>query len=347
MDFELRPLTRDEWLLWDNLVEKAPGGTVFHKSYWLPQVEGSFIIFGCFRGGELYGGVPIVYRKKLGIRIASRLFTPYSGFLFKDGNSKYVTKLSTERKLSRQLARRLKSDFDVVSLGYAPGPVDLQPFIWEGFSTSVQYTYIMKLRGSLEELWMGMEETTRTSIRKAENNGISIVTSDDFDQTFNVMHKIYTSSKAAYFNRNEVLAGRNQCKSFLAKDEQGKNVAGLYIVWDNKRSYYLLGGRDSENGHYGASALAIWEAIKFTKENLGLAEFDFLGSMIPQVERFFRGFGGQLNVRFGARWVKPYLKIALLPDALKNIFRNSFPLIICCLLLKLPFMNDFIASLGQ
>ena len=194
---------------------------------------------------------------------------------------------------------------------------------------------------------MGMEETTRTSIRKAENNGISIVTSDDFDQTFNVMHKIYTSSKAAYFNRNEVLAGRNQCKSFLAKDEQGKNVAGLYIVWDNKRSYYLLGGRDSENGHYGASALAIWEAIKFTKENLGLAEFDFLGSMIPQVERFFRGFGGQLNVRFGARWVKPYLKIALLPDALKNIFRNSFPLIICCLLLKLPFMNDFIASLGQ
>ena len=134
MSFEVRPLTEDEYSLWDDFVDESPRGTVFHKSFWLQTSGSRFVIYGCFRGGELYAGIPLTYRGKFGMKIASRTgMTPYSGVLFKETDSKYVTKLSTEKEASREIAQRLKSDFHSVRLAFPIGPVDLQPFIWEGF----------------------------------------------------------------------------------------------------------------------------------------------------------------------------------------------------------------------
>jgi len=55
----------------------------------------------------------------------------------------------------------------------------------------------------------------------------------------------------------------------------------------------------------------MWEAIKFTKEELGLNQFDFEGSMIQSVEQFFRKFGGRLTPFYTVNWTKPYAKVAL------------------------------------
>lgn len=61
--------------------------------------------------------------------------------------------------------------------------------------------------------------------------------------------------------------------------------------------------------------------LRITKhaKNLGLKYFDFERSMIPQIERYFRGFGGQLT---------PYYRInkAKLPFEilLKFFKRESF-----------------------
>jgi len=52
----------------------------------------------------------------------------------------------------------------------------------------------------------------------------------------------------------------------------------------------------------------MWEAIKFTKNNLSLNEFDFEGSMVPQIEQFFRKFGGHLIPCYTTVWCKPYLE---------------------------------------
>lgn len=318
MNFEVRPLTEDEWPLWDDLVDESPRGTVFHKSFWLEASGKSFVIYGYFRGNELYAGIPLSYRVKFGIRMAHQpLLTPYSGVLYKERDAKYVSKLSAEKEASRKIAQRLKSDFHLVRFYFSPGPVDLQPFIWEGFSPGIMYTYIIQLDKSSEDIWKAMEDNVRNHIRKARKDGITVIQSDDFDQTLNLVEKTFARQntkvryKSTASSYNQVLRKRSQCKSFLAKDKDGDYIAAAYIVWDNSRSYYILGGYDSEKSHSGALALALWEAIEFTKQELSLEEFDFEGSMIPQVERFFRGFGGQLTVRHIVMWVKPYLRIAL------------------------------------
>ncbi len=319
MDFEVRPLTEDEWSLWDDFVDESPQGTVFHKSFWLKASGRSFVIYGCFRGKELYAGICLSYRVRFGIRVAQRpVLTPYSGVLFKEQDAKYVNKLTLEKEASQKIAQRLKSDFHVVHFGFTPGPVDLHPFIWEGFSPNLTFTYIIQLDKSLGDIWKAMEEKTRRNVRRAEKDGIVIVRSDDFNQTINLVEKTLArqsmklSIKFIAISYDGVLAERSQCKSFLAKNKDGDYIAAVYIVWDNRRSYYLLGGYDSEKSHYGASTLALWKAIEFTKQELGLEEFDFEGAMIPQIERFFRGFGGQLTVRHVVTWAKPFLKITLL-----------------------------------
>lgn len=70
-------------------------------------------------------------------------------------------------------------------------------------------------------------------------------------------------------------------------------IACTFMVHDRRTAYYLLGGYDAEDRHHGAGALAILTSIEEAQRR-GLAVFDFEGSMIPAIERFFRGFGGEL-----------------------------------------------------
>jgi hypothetical protein len=65
--------------------------------------------------------------------------------------------------------------------------------------------------------------------------------------------------------------------------------AGIYVVWDEQSAYYLMGGGDPELRSSGATSLCMWEAIKFVSTKT--KSFDFEGSMIERVERFFRAFG--------------------------------------------------------
>ena len=329
MNFEIRPLNESEFTLWDEFVEKSPEGTLFHKSFWLKASGKEFRIYGYFKGGELFAGIPVAHTSKFRIKIADLTpFTPYLGIIFKRREAKYVQRISEDKEISVELARRLKADFDHVFSHFTPGLVDLQPFIWEGFSPGVRYTYIIDLDVGLESIWESMNDKRRNDIRKAERDGVGVVQCQDFDLTYRLVEKTFARQektvafKATAFRCNEALGGE-QCRAFLAQNSDGTPIAVTYIVWDNKRSYYLLGGYDPERSHHGASALAMWEAIKFTREGLGLKEFDFEGSMVPQLEQFFRKFGGVLTPYYTVRWVRPYVKILSLGSKVaRNILKR-------------------------
>jgi len=97
--------------------------------------------------------------------------------------------------------------------------------------------------------------------------------------------------------------------SFVALKD-GIPLSAALCVYDKNTAYYLLGGYDYENKHHGAGALVIWESIKYAK-SIGLKEFDFEGSMVPQIERYFRGFGGRLTPYFRVNKAKLPLEILL------------------------------------
>lgn len=78
---------------------------------------------------------------------------------------------------------------------------------------------------------------------------------------------------------------------FFAEDAQGRIHAAAFLIWNPDRAYYLMGGGDPELRNSGAGSLVMWEAISFA--STVSRQFDFEGSMIEPVERFFRAFGGE------------------------------------------------------
>jgi hypothetical protein len=92
---------------------------------------------------------------------------------------------------------------------------------------------------------------------------------------------------------------RNARQMYFARDEQGRIHAALYIVWDERCAYYLLGGTDPGLRTSGAMSLLMWNAmLDAAKTSVG---FNFEGSVIPAIERFLRAFGGEqktyMNIR--------------------------------------------------
>jgi hypothetical protein len=77
----------------------------------------------------------------------------------------------------------------------------------------------------------------------------------------------------------------------FACDDADQVHAVAYVVWDRHAAFYLLGGGDPELRTSGAASLLMWEAIMQAR---GVTDvFDFEGSMLKPIERFFRAFGAQ------------------------------------------------------
>jgi len=79
----------------------------------------------------------------------------------------------------------------------------------------------------------------------------------------------------------------------------------VFIVWQDSCAYYIAGGSDPALRHSGAHSLVMWEAIQYVSQFTD--HFDFEGSMVPGVERFFREFGATQTPYFTLTRGKPGL----------------------------------------
>ena len=77
---------------------------------------------------------------------------------------------------------------------------------------------------------------------------------------------------------------------YLARDAKEVTHAAALVVRDSVRAYYLLGGTAPGFRTTGGMSLLLWHALQDAQER-GLQIFDFEGSMIEPIEKFFRTFG--------------------------------------------------------
>ena len=80
-------------------------------------------------------------------------------------------------------------------------------------------------------------------------------------------------------------------------------------MWDKHAAYYLLAGADPRLRNSGASSLLAWEALMRAREHTDV--FDFHGSMLRPVERFFRGFGGRQAPYLSVTRMTPSFRVGL------------------------------------
>ena len=156
-----------------------------------------------------------------------------------------------------------------------------------------------------------MDAARRRNIISAEKAGIQVEIGAGLDSILRLREMSFERQdltplyEQVAHTIERALRSADRCLAFLARNKEDKPVGGVWIVWDEKRAYYLLGGYDHAAKSNNAVALAMWRAIQYTAVNLRLTEFDFEGSVIPPVERFFRKFGGTLTPSYRVRYRRP------------------------------------------
>lgn len=170
------------------------------------------------------------------------------------------------------------------------------PFTWNGFGIGVRYTYLADLNLSDTELLQNMSSQRRKNIRDAEKSNLKVKQVKDKSIIFSKATETLLT-KNAKFNKQIVsnisqLAHSNDLVSMGIFDN-GELVALSTCLLHQNQSTYLFGWNNGEKGKSYLGTYALWSCILESKNHV--STFNFAGSKIPSVEKYFRGFGGQLT----------------------------------------------------
>nr|MBI5455434.1 peptidoglycan bridge formation glycyltransferase FemA/FemB family protein [Candidatus Levybacteria bacterium] len=185
-----------------------------------------------------------------------------------------------------------------------------------------QYSFILDLTKTEEELLKDMHPKTRYNIRLAEKKAVKI-SEDNSDKAFNEYLKLTkeTTERQKFYAHNqnyhklmwETLKPTTKdqrlktdiLSAHLLKAEYNGEILVAWILFVlGDTLYYPYGASSSKHREVMASNLMMWEAIKFGKK-LGLKKFDMWGALdkIPDTKDPWYGFH-KFKEGYGAKHVE-------------------------------------------
>ncbi|MDB5227630.1 MAG: hypothetical protein JWN78_1823 [Bacteroidota bacterium] len=274
---------------------------VFSMPYWLDAVAESWDVSVAIEKGKVTGVLPYCLK---GNFVTRRIYIPeltsYSGpVLFYPENLNEYEKRSFEKKVITELLDQLPKPLVKTSIKCYPEIDNWLPFSWAAYSQTTRYTYIISDIKKTQTVFYHFKDSHQRQIRKAQKADLFIQTCSDVGIAFEILkntfdkQQIKTPFTKKQLNKIYEMVKENHCGEILiARNKSGKSLACIFIVWDNLYTYYLSGGFEESDANSGAMTYLFWHAIQEAKKHS--AAFNFEGSMIEGVERYFRGFGGNL-----------------------------------------------------
>lgn len=291
--------------------------SVFLSSKWLYILRENEVPYGIFdNNGQLIGGFVLSKEKLFGLNFyrPPRLMSTISLF-YKNSAKNYSKHIGEEKKLMQLLLNFFNElPYHIITLYFPTEFRDMQPFIWNKYKVIPSYTYIINLSNSIEEIEGKFSPERRNDIKKAIKDGVVCkhehkpeIVKQLVLNTFSRKQKIIDSR--LFDKLLFEFADSNNSVTYISYLND-RPIAAVFCIYDNSKIYYILGGYDNSYKHQGAGAIAVYSAIKYAKE-IGIKHFDFEGSMLPEVEKYFRGFGGNLTPYYSINKAKLPLEIVL------------------------------------
>lgn len=292
---------------------------IFSMDWWLDAVcPGRWDVCLVEKNGNVEASMPYFkYKNPIGMTIISQPpETQTLGPWLRKSRAKSSVSMGKEKHLLVDLFKQLPS-FGRFQQSWHYSYTNWLPLYWEKFHATTLYTYILPDLNDLDAIWSGFRENIRTEIRKAQSRfNLKVRTDLDIDDFLLLSEKTFLRQDIKRTSHRELLRRidkscqeNNARRIFIAEDEKGQHHAGVFIVWDQNSAYYLMGGGDPLLRNSGAASLCLWEAIVFA--STVSKTFDFEGSMIESVERFFRAFGAIQ---------KPYFSVMKTPSPLMRLW---------------------------
>jgi lipid II:glycine glycyltransferase (peptidoglycan interpeptide bridge formation enzyme) len=273
---------------------------IFMQPFWLDSVceEGmKWDVILYEKGGEIWGSFVYVIQKKYGFTLIklpklTQFLGPY--IKYPEGQ-KYYTKLSWEKEVMNYFIDSLPK-FDYFNMNFHHSITNWLPFYWREFKQTTRYTYVIDKNIKIEELSQNFEtDIRRRRRRKAEKLGIKTNESNEIEkfyklnsltfnrQGINIPYNLDFVNKIYYSLEKE-----NAVKILIAKF-QNEEIASAFLIEDKNTVYYLMGGIEPSKKDLGAMDLILYESIKYALSKN--KNFDFEGSIIETIEKYFRSFG--------------------------------------------------------
>jgi hypothetical protein len=300
--------------------ETEHANSIFQQPWWLEAVApGRWGEVTCEHDGRVVARLPYVLRGRSPVRLLTQSSLTHTlGPWVEASEAKPARALAREHDLLAELERQLPAARGF-SQQFSPVILNALPFHWAGYRLAVQYTYrlegIASEDGEAGAIWRGMRDSARREIRKARER-VEVVEDLGVDRFHDVLGKTYRRQgipephPLGDLERLEAACARRGAGRMLfARDDAGRIHAVVWAVWDRRAAYYLLAGADPDLRTSGAGSLLVWEAIMRARAVTDV--FDFHGSMLRPVERFFRGFGSRQTPYLSVTRLRPAWRAAL------------------------------------
>ena len=304
------------------MIQEQPG-TIFMQPWWLDAVApGEWGQVQVMNGDTVAARMPYRYTRKFGMKMLTMPpLTQHLGPWFNlPDDAKYSTQLSRQHELCNALLNQLPP-FDFFRQRFSTRVTNWLPFYWQQYNQSTQYTYVIPDITDPEVVWSGFNDTARRQVRKAQKQ--LDITEAGIEEFYNINNLTFERqgmknpySLSLMKRLDAACKERDTAKIFKASDSKGNTHAVLYLVWDTDTAYYLMGGGDPELRSSGAASLLMWEAIRFASNRV--SQFDFEGSMVQGIERFFRTFGAVQT---------PYFRITKVNNRLLQFVNQLIPVL--------------------
>lgn len=274
---------------------------VFGSSQWLSAYEGTLDFVGIFKDEhQMIGGFYFMKTKKFGFTfIKLPPYTPHCGLFFTSDSKNQSSVNSFSKEIVSEVCAYISAQKAALTVLAFPSAVaDMQPFIWEKYKVVPNYTYRIDLQKSMEEIKSNFDSKNRNVINKAIKEEVRVTKNTLDKKSLNdfFVNSLSTTGANIYTTelKNIFFKFSDTSNSFSLEAKKNNELLGVvFCVFDKTSCYYLLGGVNKTARVGGINNILVQHAIETAKE-MNCRIFDFEGSMLKGVEKFFRSFGPQL-----------------------------------------------------
>jgi hypothetical protein len=315
---------------WDEIVERAPNGELFHTWRWLKTIEKYSLQkkAGMQSRARLYPLFLMEKEKIVGIfplflfktALVTSCYSPpsnvdtlYLGPLFPDIETllpakKQIFLHDVQITVDKFIRNDLKANY--IQISTPPGFEDCRFFKWAGYETEARYTAYLDLSIGTDLIWKNLNRSTRQSIEKAKKEGVSISegTKEDLAFLYGLLEeRDRIASPREFLDSIFETFSQGHLKVWIAKAGSERLSGIITVIYKDKVTFWIGAPKCSYKGT-SPNELLLWEAIRWSEENK-FKTFEIEGADDYSLFPFKRKFNAEPIIYFQMKWFSPTLRI--------------------------------------
>ncbi|MBR9922413.1 MAG: GNAT family N-acetyltransferase [Bacteroidetes bacterium] len=268
---------------WDRCISQADNSRIYARSWYLDISSPNW---HALVGDDYEAVFPLPWNAK--IPGFSQVFQPW----FSQQLGLFTKDLSSE--IMEAFLNAIPKRFKKISLSLN----EANPTPNFGWKISKRTNYLLNLNINHESLRKNYSKSLRKRIRRAEEKLIFIPDADQLEgfaeryhqnlkDTFELPQQAYDMAAQLLQKAKEKGHGR----FFRSTDQKGRLLGEIFLPHDHHRLYYLMGYSNPEGKKQHATHFMLDQIFQlYSNQEM---TFDFEGSSIPSIARFFASFGAK------------------------------------------------------